>query len=606
MYKVNQFRFLSILGICILFGFLGIAVMGVRLALPKTENANTIPILDINPPLSGNSEKKAECLVLWSMDEEFSCLAKQDLEYIMADMRIGLDFFEVSGKEKIRLEKYDKVVVAMSHYSTLEENLFLLEEWVEAGGNLLLYMPPEADSYFSIVKSKWGIREIGKDRFLPEGIRMKSDLLLGGRSRDFAITTPAISSLIVRLSEECLIHIVSSDKREIPLLWEKNVEKGRIVFCNIGEAGKDWRGIYAAAYSLLGDFCIYPVINGSAFYLDCFPAPVLAGDNEFIKNDYNLGNEKFLKEVWWPEIFILGEQYGVKYTGMLTENFNPVVQAPFLTNRNDDNLLYFGRQLLQNTGALELSGYNTVPLSLEMIWKGVPYYKSTDDMALGLQESIDFIQRQFPKVSVEVIAPPANVLSSESRLLLRQKFPNIRAVAGTFMGDEKECVQEFGIAEDGLIETPRIFTGYDWKSTEALAALSELNLHFVSSHRQIIYDLPAQINRYKGWEATKAGLKSYMEWLYDSSPDIRRLSGREMAAAVQRFSCVDIVSELKEDGIAVYLDGFEDEAWFLFRFQSCDSVDVSEIAGGSIVQLTDSLYLVKAEAKEVFIPLEVS
>ena len=43
---------------------------------------------------------------------------------------------------------------------------------------------------------------------------------------------------------------------------------------NLGIYVKAVRGIFSAAYSLLSDCTIYPVINGSAFYLDDFPSPV--------------------------------------------------------------------------------------------------------------------------------------------------------------------------------------------------------------------------------------------------------------------------------------------------------------------------------------------
>jgi hypothetical protein len=40
------------------------------------------------------------------------------------------------------------------------------------------------------------------------------------------------------------------------------------VVVNLGIYVKAVRGIFSAAYSLLSDCTIYPVINGSAFYLD--------------------------------------------------------------------------------------------------------------------------------------------------------------------------------------------------------------------------------------------------------------------------------------------------------------------------------------------------
>ena len=52
------------------------------------------------------------------------------------------------------------------------------------------------------------------------------------------------------------------------------MEKGKFVVDNFGLYEKVVRGFYAASYSLLTDVGVYPVINGSAFYLDDFPSPV--------------------------------------------------------------------------------------------------------------------------------------------------------------------------------------------------------------------------------------------------------------------------------------------------------------------------------------------
>ena len=37
---------------------------------------------------------------------------------------------------------------------------------------------------------------------------------------------------------------------------------------------KAFQRLFAASYSLLTDVGVYPVINGSVFYLDDFPSPV--------------------------------------------------------------------------------------------------------------------------------------------------------------------------------------------------------------------------------------------------------------------------------------------------------------------------------------------
>lgn len=73
---------------------------------------------------------------------------------------------------------------------------------------------------------------------------------------------------------------------------------------NLGIYVKAVRGIFSAAYSLLSDCTIYPVINGSAFYLDDFPSPVPGGNGEYIYRDYGINVRDFMQtsggRISWP------------------------------------------------------------------------------------------------------------------------------------------------------------------------------------------------------------------------------------------------------------------------------------------------------------------
>ena len=42
------------------------------------------------------------------------------------------------------------------------------------------------------------------------------------------------------------------------------------------------------------DVGVYPVINGSVFYLDDFPSPVPSGDGTYVKRDYGTSIAGFL------------------------------------------------------------------------------------------------------------------------------------------------------------------------------------------------------------------------------------------------------------------------------------------------------------------------
>lgn len=186
--------------------------------------------------------------------------------------------------------------------------------------------------------------------------------------------------------------------------------------------------------------------------------------------------------------------------------------------------------------------------------------------------------------------------------MLVEKFPDIRAIASTYLPGGLIYEQEFEESDDGIIETPRTISGYILDDYDQLTALAELNFHFVNSHFQHPDDvLDEDRGADLGWTEMYRRLSEYAEWLYTSAPEIRNLTGSELAAAVQRYDRVVIRRIRTQDSFLMELNGFTDEAWMLVRINEGSP---EEVDGGTLTQLTDSLYLLKAEKKRVEISID--
>lgn len=74
-------------------------------------------------------------------------------------------------------------------------------------------------------------------------------------------------------------------------------------------------------------------------------------------------------------------------------------------------------------------------------------------------------------------------------------------------------MQEFGVAADGIVEQPRIVSGsMVGDSYMRLAAVSELNMHYVSTHFMHPNDLlDPDRGAADGWEVYKGGLVDYLD-----------------------------------------------------------------------------------------------
>lgn len=370
---------------------------------------------------------------------------------------------------------------------------------------------------------------------------------------------------------------------------------------NLGIYVKAVRGIFSAAYSLLLDCTIYPVINGSAFYLDDFPSPVPGGNGEYIYRDYGINVRDFYANIWWPDILALAEKYGVRYTGVVIENYGDQTDGVIEHQMETSRFQYFGNMLLRHGGEIGYHGYNHQPLALGNVKYGdiLPYntWADTEAMENAMTELLQFCREMYPEASMSVYVPPSNVLSEEGRQLLAAKCPEIRTIASNYFTGEFAYEQEFEVAEDGIVEQPRIISSAVIDDYMQLCAFSELNMHFVNTHFMHSDDLlDEDRGAALGWETLKENLDRYMGWLYTSAPLLRNLTGSELSGAIQRYSAAAAEKERTADGFCFHIENRYDTAYFFVRFSKEKPLAVT---GGTMEQLTDSLYLLCADSDEV-------
>ena len=299
----------------------------------------------------------------------------------------------------------------------------------------------------------------------------------------------------------------------------------------------------------------------------------------------------------------LAAKHGVKYTGVIIENSEDDTDGEITEQTDVQRFQYFGNMILHQGGELGYHGYNHQPLSLSNVDYGtvLPYktWTSLDAMEKAVDELIRFGKKMFPATELSVYVPPSNVLSEEGRKLLGEKFPEIRSIASNYFSGEFAYVQEFETAEDGIVEQPRIISGAVIDDYMQMAALSELNMHFVNSHFMHPDDLlDEDRGAALGWEKLKKRLDEYMTWLNESAEELRNLTGSELAGAVQRYGALTVDKEITEKEIRLHLGHLYDEAYLMVRINEGKPGDVT---GGELVNITGNLYLLRAEESEVVI-----
>lgn len=609
--RAGRFRWMGLLVVWAVFIAMAAVLLVERAGVQYSAGQHKLGMLAANDAVPASSAifgQKPTCLVITDSDQDSVDDVKDQFDQILLDMKIAHRDVDIAtdGADAIpSLTSFDRVIVLMPSLDGLGTHLTDLMSWVSAGGSLMLGMTPDNSNYLQAIASKLGIESAGYDYAKAESIVPSEDFMLGGGER-YEFSDPFDSSLSVSLRDTAHLWAKTGDAGT-PLIWSNDCGSGHTVVCNIGIYDKVMRGFYASAISLLGDATAYPVINSAVFYLDDFPSPVPSGDGTYIKRDYGLSVADFYVKVWWPDLQKLAQKYGIRYTGVMIENYEDAVNQTEPARQADTTQFrYFGGMLLQMGGELGFHGYNHQPLALWDTDYGTLYdyktWKNKETLVASLNELIAFQDEVLPNAHGSVYVPPSNILSACARQLIGTDVPRIKTIASTYFEDGTDLpyVQEFGVASDGIVEQPRIVSGgmVD-DSYMRLAAVSELNMHYVSTHFMHPDDLlDPDRGAKEGWEVYKGGLTDYLEWLTKSAPDLRRQTGSECSGAIQRFSSVTVSVDTDANAWTLSLGNFHDEAWLMFR---ANNGEPGAVTGGELTHLTGNLYLLKANDKTVTI-----
>ena len=609
--RAGRFRWMGLLVVWAVFTAMAAVLLVERSGVQYSAGQHKLGMLAANDAVPASSAifgQKPTCLVITDSDQDGVEDVKEQFDQILLDMKIAHRDVDIAidGADAIpSLTSFDRVIVLMPSLDGLGAHLTDLMSWVSAGGSLMLGMTPDNSNCLQAIASKLGIESAGYDYATAESIVPSEDFMLGGGER-YEFSDPFDSSLSVSLRETAHVWARTGDAGT-PLIWSNDCGSGHTVVCNIGIYDKVMRGFYASAISLLGDATAYPVINSAVFYLDDFPSPVPSGDGTYIKRDYGLSIADFYTKVWWPDLQKLAQKYDIRYTGVMIENYEDAVNQTEPARQPDTTQFrYFGGMLLQMGGELGFHGYNHQPLALWDTDYGTLYdyktWKNKETLVASLNELIAFQDEVLPNAHGSVYVPPSNILSVRARKLIGTDVPRIKTIASTYFEDGTDLpyVQEFGVASDGIVEQPRIVSGgmVD-DSYMRLAAVSELNMHYVSTHFMHPDDLlDPDRGAKEGWEIYKGGLVDYLEWLTKSAPDLRRQTGSECSGAIQRFSSVTVSVDTSADAWTLSLGNFHDEAWLMFR---ANNGEPGAVMGGELTHLTGNLYLLKANDKTLTI-----
>lgn len=600
-------------GLHVIWPLLALGLVGLVLLWERTGVK-----MDIEMQTSGNASQvrtaeviqNTDTLVLAARGDENADVFLSEMALILENMKVAFDIKYVEDLVKSdfgieEMERYDKLVICFTNLDLLEEKISVLTSWVKAGGCMMNMATYDTTANFHVLSGKMGIVEGGDSYMESGGFYVDENFMIGAKDREFRFEEAYKASLKVLLSKECSVYMNSLDY-DLPLLWECDYGDGKFVVMNQTLTGKAARGILAAAYSLMDEISVYPVINASAFYLDDFPAPVPAGNGQYIKEEYGMDISNFYANIWWKDVLEWEEKYGIIHTGLIIEDYSDIVNEPFVRTESIERFHFFGNMLLNHNGELGFHGYNHMPLCFQDfdykgLYDGYTLWETQEEMKMALTELSDFSTELFPENEFQVYVPPSNILSREGRQVLVETLPAIRAIASTYLPGDCVYEQEFGIGEDGVIETPRITSGAIMDDYTYLIAFSELNFHYVQSHFMHPDDvLDEDRGAALGWGTLHDNLEEYLSYIYTAAPNIEDVTGSGMADKVEDYTLLTINRQESEQGISFDIGGFLEEATFMVRLNASCGKQLT-VTGAEYEKLTENLYVLRANQPHVVI-----
>ncbi|GKU77075.1 DUF2194 domain-containing protein [Paenibacillus sp. L3-i20] len=542
-------------------------------------------------PVTSLNVNDVYCVVFDSSDEasvETKNQAIQTLEYMKLAVQV-VDLVE----NKIDYRSCTNALLTTGKLDLMGDRLSL-ETFVHDGGSVFLMSKVENDGNFHQLYRKLGIIAFEYDN-VTNGIHLTSNVLIAEKGlktgEDFIFNV----SLNVELDDET--ELLAESLEGIPLMWKREYGSGQfIVFNGDMLKVKGNRGLIAGAVGLLQEDTIYPIFNSKIFFIDDFPAPIKKGIEPTIYRKYGMDIPTFYHKIWWPDMLKVANRYSVKYTAAVIQSYTDQVTPPFLAPIDEErhNLIAYGREVLKSGGEIGLHGYNHQSLQTNKktanylgykIWGGKPF------MEQSIREAVSYLGSAFPNYSVMSYVPPSNVLGPDGREALKAAWPNLTVISSLYDTDYSNMsyVQEFEVADDGIIEMPRISSGYfeiphyRWIEANAMTSVGVFS-HFI--HPDDLLEESRSHN--KPWDELYKEFEAMLERLDKSYPWLRNQTSTEAALDMAKTLNAQVTITKQNDAFSGEVTNYESPLFYILRSER----KITKQDNCTVKKVDENVYLV--------------
>lgn len=600
-------RKLSVIIIALLVLAAGFQLLRSFGVLKLVKNINSLDELPeaTSPEIPSNTDFE-KYLIVSNNEEPNSRKTEEQLKATLDFMKKDYRIISINQQVK-NLSDYDCIFLTFERFDFLK-NLSDYIDYVDAGGNLVFLVRPIVDKSFGTISGLIGIKNYTKNVINTKGIKVVSDVMMGANGFESKTENILNSSINLELNSD--IEPLLKSYTDVPLLWEKDYGRGHfIVFNGTFLNEKNNRGILAGIIGIGKDNLIYPIINVKMLHIDDFPAPIPAGRDEKIYEEFSRDIPQFYKEVWWTDMIKISKKFDIKYSSFAIESYNDNTTLPLVKGDSKDmqNLLIYGKELLGIGGEMGLHGYNHQSLALQGFIKqdlGYTPWKSENDMSGSIKELVRFMKSVFSQYSFRAYVPPSNILSPEGRKAVIAANPDLKIISSVYLpnNERDEYAQELSIADDGIIEFPRISAGYENKDETMWSIYNGVNLyglfaHFV--HPDDVLD-PGR-NGGKSWDQLSKEFTSMIGEVTQSYKWLRSFTISSASQELVKYLESKPKIEYRDNMITIYTENFRPDIYCIMRTKS----KIIESEKVDYLRISENAYLLTLKGAVSNLKLEV-
>lgn len=297
----------------------------------------------------------------------------------------------------------------------------------------------------------------------------------------------------------------ASNEKNYPVLVENKIGLGKVILFNTTlEISKIERGLLFPNLLSTIEGIPYPVANVNTIFLDDFPSPVFPFVKEPIRSEYNISSEKFVKDIWWPNMLDLARKHNIQYTTTAIFDYDENAEPPFSYkqwNAAQQNFTpiphLITKDVLKKNHELGFHGYNHVSF-LKNNWE-------EENIRIALKTVKNMWQlNNYGDLPTSYI-PPTNRVDRLGILTLNEELPSIKYLCSLYSGNFIEGGNREFNPEPytyKMFDFPRNTSGFYMNNfkkylKESMFLFTGIWSHFV--HPDDIYQIPDKSNlKFKG------------------------------------------------------------------------------------------------------------